>query len=68
MYLGWGAVNVMSKRQKLNPRSLTEAELIRVDGVLQKLLWLGYCIEVQEFEVSGGVHVSRQTDHYATLE
>ncbi|CAJ1929296.1 unnamed protein product [Cylindrotheca closterium] len=36
---GGGAAQVMSKKQKLNSRSSTEAELIAVDNVVTMILW-----------------------------
>ncbi|CAJ1929674.1 unnamed protein product [Cylindrotheca closterium] len=36
---GGGAAQVMSKKQKLNSRSSTEAELIAVDDVVMMILW-----------------------------
>ncbi|CAJ1929599.1 unnamed protein product [Cylindrotheca closterium] len=56
---GGGAAQVMSKKQKLNSRSSTEAELIAVDNVVTMILWTklfvewkGYPIE-KEYLVSG---------------
>ena len=45
--LGWVSVSSMSKRQNLNSRILTEAELIGADDVIPGLLWSRYFIEVQ---------------------
>ncbi|CAJ1941808.1 unnamed protein product [Cylindrotheca closterium] len=46
---GGGAAQVMSKKQKLNSRSRTKAELIAVDDVVTMILWTklfkGYPIE-----------------------
>ena len=49
IYLGQGLVASMSNKQKLNPRSSTEAELIGEDNVLPEFLWLRYFIEAQGF-------------------
>ena len=51
MYLGWRLVASMSKRQKINPRSSTEEELIEADGVIPTLLWSRHFIEAKRFEV-----------------
>ena len=49
--LVWVSVSSMSKRQNINSRILTEAELIGADDVIPGLLWSRYFIEVQYFNV-----------------
>ena len=49
--LVWVSVSSMSKRQNINSRILTEAELIGEDNVIPGLLWSRYFIEVQYFNV-----------------
>ncbi|CAJ1941935.1 unnamed protein product, partial [Cylindrotheca closterium] len=44
---GGGAAQVMSKKQKLNSRSSTEAELIAVDDVVTMVLWTKLFMEWQ---------------------
>ena len=53
--LGWRLVSSMSKRQKINPRSSTEVELIKDDGVLPEFLWSRYSIEAKGFKVKEAV-------------
>ena len=47
MTLGFGAVTIFFQKQKINAKSSTEAELIRVDDVLPQILWTRYFIEIQ---------------------
>ena len=42
--LGWVSLSSMSKRQKLNSRISTEAELIGADNVIPGFLWSRYFI------------------------
>ena len=53
--LGWRLVSSMSKRQKINPRSSTEVELIKDDDVLPEFLWSRYFIEAKGLEVKEAV-------------
>ncbi|CAJ1953765.1 unnamed protein product [Cylindrotheca closterium] len=39
MTMGGGAIQAMSKKQKLNSRSSTHAELIGVDDAITQVLW-----------------------------
>ena len=55
MSLEWGLIASISKRQKLNSRRSTKAELIRTGGVIPAFLWSRYFIEVQEFKVEEAV-------------
>ena len=52
MSMGKGAMQSISKKQKLNTRSSTEAELVAVDDVMSQILWtklfldsIGYKVE-----------------------
>jgi hypothetical protein len=47
MYLGRGSVIGISKKQKINTRSSTEAELEGVDDVTPQILWTRYFMEEQ---------------------
>ena len=49
--LGWISVYSMSKRQHINSKISTEAELIGMDYVIPGFLWSIYFIEVQGFNV-----------------
>ena len=47
MTLGKGVVMSFSRKQKLNAKSSTEAELIRVDDVMPQIMWIKYFLEAQ---------------------
>jgi hypothetical protein len=50
--MGTGAVHSTSKKQKLNTKSSTEAELVGINDVLPQALWTKYFIEAQDYDVS----------------
>ena len=52
MSMGTGAAYSTSRRQKLNTKSSTEAELVAVDDVLPQALWTKYFMEAQGYGVS----------------
>ena len=45
------AVTSFSHKQKLNTKSLTEAELIGVDDALPQILWTRYFLEQQGYSI-----------------
>jgi hypothetical protein len=47
MSLGRGSIIGISKKQKINTRSSTEAELVGVDDVAPQMLWARYFMEEQ---------------------
>jgi hypothetical protein len=47
MSLGRGVIYGTSKRQKLNTKSSTEAELVGVDDVMPQVLWTLYFLKAQ---------------------
>jgi hypothetical protein len=49
--LGKSSVYSASRRQKLNTKSSTEAELVGVDDVMDQVLWTKYFLEAQGYEV-----------------
>ncbi|CAJ1959786.1 unnamed protein product [Cylindrotheca closterium] len=52
---GGGAAQVMSKKQKLNSRSSTEAELIAVDNVVTMLLWTKLFMKWQGYPIKKNI-------------
>jgi hypothetical protein len=50
MSLGKGSVVSMSKKQKLNTRSSTEAELVGVDDAMPRILWTRYFLKAQGYD------------------
>jgi hypothetical protein len=55
MSLGEGCVYSMSTKQKLNTRSLTEAELVAVNDAMSKILWTRLFIQAQGYKVSDNI-------------
>ena len=51
MSLGRGAVTTISKKQKLNTRSSTEAEVVGVDDASSQILWTNYFIRSQGYNI-----------------
>ena len=49
MSLGKGATMSMSRGQKLDTKSSTESELVRIDDALPQILWGKYFIEAQGY-------------------
>jgi hypothetical protein len=49
MSLGTGAAYSASKKQKLNTKSSTEAELVGIDDILPQALWTKYFMEAQGY-------------------
>lgn len=64
MSLGKGAIQSMSKKQKLNTRSSTEAELVAVDDGMSQVLWTKHFLEAQGYKV--GKQVLHQ-DNQSTI-
>jgi hypothetical protein len=61
MSMGTGAVYSTSKKQKLNTKSSTEAELVGIDNVLPEALWTKYFIEAQDYGVSTILNQDKQS-------
>jgi len=51
MSMGKGAICASSKRQRINTKSSTEAELVGVNDVLPQILWTRYFLEAQGYPV-----------------
>jgi hypothetical protein len=55
MSMGTGCVYSMSRRQRLNTRSSTEAELVGVNDAMNMVLWSRLFLEAQGFTVTDNV-------------
>jgi hypothetical protein len=55
MTYGGGAVQTISRKQKLNTRSSTEAELVGVDDASVMILWTRLFLEAQGYEIEKNV-------------
>ena len=53
--MGKGAIISQSSKQKLNTRSSTEAELVGVDDVAQKILWTKQFMEAQGYPIEQNI-------------
>jgi hypothetical protein len=49
--MGKGSTYSASKSQRLNTKSLTEAEVVGVDDVMAQVLWTRYSLEAQGYKV-----------------
>ena len=50
MSQGKGAIYGKASKQKLNTRSSTEAELVRVDDCMPQVMWTKYFLEAQAMQ------------------
>ena len=55
MTFGQGAVQSISRKQKLNTRSSTEAELVGADDAATMILWTRLFLEAQGFDVHDNI-------------
>ena len=55
MSLGKGAITSLSRKQKLNTRSSTEAELVAVDDCMAQVLWTKYFLEEQGYDTKAHI-------------
>jgi len=55
MTFGGGAVQSISRKQKLNTRSSTEAELVAADDASTLILWTQLFMEAQGYEISKNI-------------
>ena len=53
--MGGGAIISTSKKQKLNTKSSTEAELVAVDDMMPQILWTRYFLLAQGFDLTGNI-------------
>ncbi len=55
MSMGKGAITSLSRKQKLNTRSSTEAELVAVDDCMSQVLWTKYFLEAQGYNSQASI-------------
>jgi hypothetical protein len=55
MSYGGGAAQSISRKQKLNTRSSTEAELVGADDVAVMILWTKFFMEAQGYEIERNI-------------
>ena len=55
MTMGRGAIQSISRKQKLNTRSCTEAELVAVDDALVMILWTKLFLEEQGYDIDKNI-------------
>jgi hypothetical protein len=55
MSMGRGSMSSMSKKQKINTRSSTEAELVGANDAMLQIMWTKYFIEEQEHRISENI-------------
>ena len=55
MSMGKGAICSMSRKQKLNTRSSTEAELVAVDDSLSQILWTRNFLKEQDYQIKAHI-------------
>ena len=53
--LGTGVIYSTSKRQKLNTKSSTKAELVGTDDVMPQVLWTLYVLEAQGYKIQDNI-------------
>jgi hypothetical protein len=63
--LGKGYMSATSKKQKLNTRSSTEAELVAVDDMMHKVMWSRMFLQAQGYDM--GPSVVKQDNKSAIL-
>jgi len=55
MMMGAGAIIAISRKQKLNTRSSTEAELVGVDDVVTMVMWAKLFVEAQGYKMKENI-------------
>ena len=55
MTMGKGAITSLSRKQKLNTRSSTEAELVAVDDCMAQVLWTNHFLEAQGYQTKATI-------------
>jgi hypothetical protein len=68
MSMGTGAIYSLSKKQKLNTKSSTEAELVGADDILPQMIWTRNFMNAQGWTVKKKSIVSGQLECHASGE
>ncbi len=68
MSLGAGAVYSTSKKQKLNTKSSTEAELVGVNDIMPQILWTRYFLEAQGYSTVTNLVINQDNQSAMLLE
>jgi hypothetical protein len=55
MTYGRGAIQTISRKQQLNTRSSTEAELVGADNFATKILWTKLFLERQGYRITSNI-------------
>jgi hypothetical protein len=55
MTMGQGAISSISRKQKMNTRSSTEAELVAVDDVVGSIIWTKLFLEAQGYPLADNI-------------
>ena len=55
MTMGSGAITSFLRKQKINGKSSTKAELIGVDDALLQILWMRYLMENQGYKIEDNI-------------
>ena len=55
MTLGKWSIYATSTKQRLNTKSLTKAELVKVDDLMPQILWTRMFLKAQGFQVNDNV-------------
>ena len=55
MSLGWGVLHAKSSKQKLNTKSLREAELVGMSGYISYNIWLVNFLKEQGYKIKENI-------------
>ena len=61
MKMGKGSITTLSRKQKLNTRSSTEAELVAVDDCMAQVLWTKCFLQAQGYETEANIILQDNT-------
>ena len=61
MTMGKGSITSLSRKQKLNTRSSTEAELVAVDDCMAQVLWTKFFLQAQGYDTKANIVLQDNT-------